>query len=320
MKRHLLPFLLVACTLIVALWLVLARQSGQPFKPFDLSASDFAGFQPSLPDWEVRSIPVSTNDPAEPNIAAYVVERGKREAGSGERAAANGIREERPANNHQPSTMNHEPFPLTAVIRLVHGYNMPMCMKIKGYTVEAISDRRLQTSDQRPRMADPLFSDTDTPTRRYADTLSSSPLPLQGWRVTSSGGDVSIWVTTMIRAGDFAPTSVDICSMAFPRVDLPDDPRWVPRGFTWADARHPVKSLRQWGRNRWNASRTDLLTFLRLRQPAWASEELLTYVTCSVAPEVKGGNENDILRGVVGVHAQMLGALQGWRAGQIREL
>jgi hypothetical protein len=122
----------------------------------------------------------------------------------------------------------------------------------------------------------------------------------------------------MIRAGEFTPTAVDICSMAFPRVDVPDDPRWIPRGFTWADLRRPVASLRAWTRARWNASRTDLLTFLRLRQPAWASEELLTFVTRNVRPTITGENEEEVLNSLITVHTQMLESLQAWRVSQLK--
>ena len=108
--------------------------------------------------------------------------------------------------------------------------------------------------------------------------------------------------------------------MAFPRVDVPDDPRWIPRGFSWSDLRHPSVSLRQWVRARWNASRTDLLTFLRLRQPAWASEELLTYLTRSVNPDITGENAGDVRKVVVAAHTEMLEALQRWRAARTKML
>ena len=288
MKRHLFPALLIACTLIVALWLVMARQSGQPFAPFDLTAKDFAGFEPALPGWSVRSIVVSTNDPAEPNIAAFAVTSGEREDGK-----------DSPLGTAAPTlrTQNPEPLTIRLLARLVHGYNMPMCMKIKGYTVEKWGNLKPETGN---------LSQKD----------SSSSVPCQVWRVTSSAGETSIWATTMIRAGDFAPTRADICSMAFPRVDVADDPRWIPRGFRWADLLHPVAGLRQWARARWNASRTDLLTFLRLRQPAWASEELLTYVTRSVSPEIEADNEADMLREEVAVHTRMLEVLREWRTAQ----
>jgi hypothetical protein len=139
---------------------------------------------------------------------------------------------------------------------------------------------------------------------------------MQLWRVTGSSGEASIWVTTMVRAGDFEPTDVDICSMAFPRVDIPDDPRWIPQGFTWSDLRHPFRSLRRWASTRWNASRTDVLTFLRLRQPAWASEELLSSVTRSTTPSVVPENEASLIRQLMEAHSGMLAGLREWKGSR----
>lgn len=309
----------MTCTLIVALWLVMARQSGQSFKPFDLTARDFEGFEPFLTNGSVRPIPVSASDPAEPNIAAYVVESGERRAGRGKRQEGSSL------------TINHEPLTIQLLTRLVHGYNMPMCMKIKGYTVEEYGNLKPETrnlSHTKPNnhgihknahsnLTSQVSSSTALTQVSGITSQVSSPIPIQLWRVISSDGERSIWVTTMIRAGDFSPTLVDICSMAFPRVDVPDDPGWIPRGLTWASLRHPVASLKQWGRARWNASRTDLLTFLRLRQPAWASEELLTYVTCSIDPAVKSDNEVEIERAVVLAHTEMLEVLRVWRIAQV---
>ncbi len=336
MKRNILPALLVACTLIVALWLLMARRSSQPFQPFDLTAGDFPGFVATLTNDFVRSLPVSTTDPAEPNILALSVTSIAGLPGYQLVAGGGGDARSQPSTiNHQPSTSNDEPStinhqPSTLLVRLVHGYNMPMCMKIKGYTVEEYGNLKPETrnlSQTRPQshginksgyssFTSQVSSSTLTQVSGFTSQVSFS-LPFQLWRVTSSAGEVSIWVTTMIRAGDFLPTSVDVCSMAFPRVDVPDDPGWVPRGLTWASLRHPVASLKQLGRARWNASRTDLLTFLRLRQPAWASEELLTYITCSVRPEITAANEEDSVKTIIATHTQMLEALQKWRAEQV---
>lgn len=255
MRRYLVPGLLVACTLLVAFWIIASRRHAQPFKAFTLTYGDMAGYAPDVPGATIRPVPVTSRDPAEPNIAVFGIEWG---------AAPKAV-------------------PLMA--RLVHGYNMPMCMKIKGYVVEPVG----------------------TP------PLSAQRLPLQAWRVTSSAGEVSLWVTTMIRADDFSATGVDVCSMAFPRIDIPDDPNWVPAGFTREDLKHPLRSLRTWARARWNASRTDLLTFLRLRQPAWASDELITYVTRSLPPSVTPAGEREMIGQVAAAHAALLKQLQAWR-------
>ena len=254
MRKHIVPGLLVACTLLVAFWIVASQRYAKPFKPFNLTHADFAGYCPVLEGSLVKAVVLSSYDPAEPNIAAFGVEQGM--AGDGPRLS----------------------------VRLVHGYNMPMCMKIKGYTVEGVVAQGLKPG-----------------------------VPVQFWRVTSSAGEVSIWATTMIRSDDFSVTPVEVTSMAFPRVDVPDDPNWVPRGFTRDDLRHPVQSLRLWFRARWNASRTDPLTFLRLRQPAWASEELLTYVSRSIPPSVSPDREQAMILSVLDTHLAMLRELQQWR-------
>jgi len=252
MRKFFIPGLLLTCMLLVAFWMVAGTFSAKPFKAFDLTADDFAGFTPKVAGMTVQVMPVTVRDQAEPNVVAYVVDGQNSSVRLG--------------------------------IRLVHGYNMPMCMKIKGYRVEPIEGGR-----------------------------RVSGLPVQVWRVISSTGDTSIWVTTMIRSGDFSVTPVDICSMAFPRVDVPDDPNWIPQGLSWTDLKHPVQTSRTYLRARWNASRTDLLTFLRLRQPAWANQELLTYVSRSISFPVTRANEAMVIKQVLAGHAAMLKELQRWR-------
>lgn len=261
MRRILVPGLLVACTLVLAFWIVAARQSRRPFKPFALTHENFSGYCPAIEGASITSLVVSAVDPAEPNIAVFGMEWGPREA------------------------------PARLGIRLVHGYNMPMCMRIKGYTVEPAGATASKVVELQP----------------------NNLLPIQVWRVTSGTGEASIWITTMIRAQDFAVTREPVTSMAFPRIDIPDDPNWVPRGFTLDDLKHPVQAFQTWFRTRWNASRTDWLTFLRLRQPAWASEELLTYVSRNLLPAVTPANEAEVIRQVAAGHAMMLKELQEWR-------
>jgi hypothetical protein len=137
--------------------------------------------------------------------------------------------------------------------------------------------------------------------------------PVQVWRLTSPDGEVSIATSSTLKAGDFSALHEDIRSMAFPRADGPEDPRWIPRGLTREAFRHPLVAGKAWFRSRWNSSRTDLLTFLRLRQPAWASEERLSFVVASLTPPVTPGNEAAIIREVLGVHHEALSAFQQWR-------
>ena len=250
-RRHIMPVLLAGCTLLLAFWIVASNRSARPFKPFNLTHDDLAGYCPAVEGATVQAVPMTVRDPAEPNIVMFGVS---------------------PADGGD-----------TVTVRLVHGYNMPMCMKIKGYRVEEIRSGQ-----------------------------AAGALPVQLWRVISETGETTIWATTMIRSDSFTPTADAVTSMAFPRVDVPDDPNWVPRGFTKDDLKHPIASLRLWIRARWNASRMDLLTFLRLRQPAWASEELLTYVSRNLR-SVPPAQEPAVIRGVLATHVAVLGELQKWR-------
>jgi len=282
MKKYLVPGLLATCTLLVAFWIVASQRNARPFKPFNLTYTDFKGYCPALEGAVVRPISVTTHDPAEPNIASFGVQRG-----TGTESALLGV-------------------------RLVHGYNMPMCMKIKGYTVEPLFAGVVELLSGRVVEGGKEGNSTHLTTQQ----LNNSPhisMPGQIWRVTSGSGEVGIWVTTMIHSEDFSVTQEDVTSMAFPRVDVPDDPNWTPRGLTSQDLKHPLQSLHLWFRARWNGSRTDPLTFLRLRQPAWASEELLTYVSRSLPPSVTREREPEVIRQVIATHTAMLKELQTWR-------
>ena len=115
-------------------------------------------------------------------------------------------------------------------------------------------------------------------------------------------GDVSIWVTIMLRAGDMSATDTDIRSLQFPRVGIPDEPDWVPRGLSWRSLRHPLG----------NGSRHDVLTFLHLRQPVWASDELLSFVVRTVDPPVPPADEASAVQELVAVQQRLLRDLQAW--------
>jgi hypothetical protein len=55
-------------------------------------------------------------------------------------------------------------------------------------------------------------------------------------------------------------------------------------------------------RSKWNASRSDLLTFLRLRQPAWASDVMLTLVSEYRGEPLAGDAESAAVAHVLEVH------------------
>ena len=117
----------------------------------------------------------------------------------------------------------------------------------------------------------------------------------------------------MLRAGDFSETNIDTRAMPFPRIGVPDNPGWFPRGLSLRSLRNPLRNGRLFLRHKWNASRADVWTFLGLKQPAWASDDLLTLV--SMAPS-EGGDEAPVIRRVLEAHYAMLAALQAWRAGE----
>jgi hypothetical protein len=168
-------------------------------------------------------------------------------------------------------------------------------MRIKGYDVELLNDTRQTVTVE------------GNGESSSADRSSSQ---FQIWKLTSSTGDVSVWVTSMIRAYDLSETSVDVRSMAFPRVNVPDAQGWFPRGFTWAGLRHPIHNTKRFFRAKWNASRCDWLTFLGLRRPAWASENVLTLVSSSggrsVPPDLIAESSAIVRRAHIEIYHELL--------------
>ena len=116
----------------------------------------------------------------------------------------------------------------------------------------------------------------------------------------------------MIRADDFSPTTEDICSMVFPRIEIPDDPHWVPRGLGMDDLKHPGAAFDRWYHSRWDGARWDVLTFLGLRRPARTSEELLSYVSRTDGLPDNVAHSEDI-ETLLKLHMMMLKELQAWR-------
>jgi hypothetical protein len=262
---------LVLCVGLVAAWMIAAKLAARPFDELRLKAEDFEGFSPRSDMWSIRLIHVKAS-PTEPTVIAYLLKRPDHRL---------------PTSDLRPPTSG--PF----LVRIVHGYNMVDCMRIKQYDVE-------------------LMADTRGPTPISAFPFQLSDLPVQMWRLTSSVGDRSVWITTMLRTADFAATSVDTRDMAFPRVGTPDDPSWAPTGLKWSSFRHPIRNARNALRARWNASRCDIWTFLRLRQPAWASDEMLTLVTEYRGPSVEDGQEEAVAEIALQAHAFMLREFQGF--------
>jgi hypothetical protein len=304
---------LAACALVVGFWEVMSNRARKPFQPFELTSADFAGFAPRSPAWTARPVPIAASK-TEPNVVAFLLQ---------------------PARSAGPAGAGSS---VAVLVRLVHGYNMVDCMRIKGYTVELIGDTRAgerpqtaeerpQTTDYRPQTAEERPQTTDHRLQTTVDASlttshlapATSPDPgrrLQFWRVTSSSGDAAVWVTSMLRAGDFGETDADVRSMAFPRIGTPDDPNWVPRGLTRESLRHPVRNFKLFMQHRWSGARSDWLTFLGLRQPAWASAELFTLVGEYRGKPLAAGDEAAAAEAVAAAHGFVHRALAEWRASR----
>jgi hypothetical protein len=264
-RRHVTAVVLIASALLLAFWQIMAYRSTRPWAPFELTAADFETFNLSIADWDVERKPPGS-DPLQPDI--LVLRLTPRDASATGAAA------------------------LPVQVRLMHGYNMRDCMRIKGYTVDLLADAR------RPE------AEPDAPGgARY-----------QLWGLTSGGGEESIWVTSMLRAGDLAMTGLDTRAMPFPRIGTPDDPRWVPEGLTLRSLRHPIRNTRWFLRAKWNNARADLLTFLKLRRPAWGSDEILTLVSTAVPGPEAAGLQSAVARQVLAAHRAVYAQLRTWKA------
>lgn len=265
--------LLVACVVVVGFWEFMTARNRNTSDQFQLTASDFMDFVPIADDWVVKVLEVQ-DDPLEPNILAYRFE---------------------PIEQGLTSTA------CPVLVRLVHGYNMCDCMRIKGYEVDLLKDTRR----------------IDAGKSNFNSSPENGAGPqLQVWKVTSPAGDVSVWVTSMLRAYDMTETSLDTRSMAFPRVNMPDAQGWFPRGFTWSSLRHPILNTKRFLRSKWNASRCDWLTFLGLRQPAWASEDVLTLVASSRRRSVPDELPDDAAVSVAKAQQAMYRELLRWQASR----
>lgn len=264
--------LLLFCVLLVVFWQIMAARARSPSRAFRLTAREFDAFTWSPPGWQVQRLPV-TYTPAEPNLLAFRLER----------RSADGRRTGGPVR-----------------IRLLHGYNMRDCMRLKGYRVDLIADTRL-TPAEAPAPSDPPW--------RH---LLPRGRQVQVWRLTARNGERSYCITGMLRASDFEETPIDIRRMAFPRVAVVDDAGWVPQGLRWSSLRHPIANFRRLMRLKWNNARCDLLTFLHLRPPAWASEDLLTLEAETKAAATSEA-DRDLLPAIFDAYVEVLAALQEWR-------
>ncbi len=288
--------ILIVCVGLAGFWQLMARRSARPFQPFDLTAGDFGDFVPQTDAWIVQRLPLP-DDPVEPNILMY---------------------EFRPVSTSFP-LRDVAPSRETAgflasrsyYVRLVHGYDMVDCMRIKGFQVEALARPVAESS-----VGDEVSGLRASAPLREASGTSLSGGPVQFWLLTSGTGTRYPMLTSMVRAGDFSETGIDTRTMPFPKAATPDNPGWFPQGMTWRSLRHPVRNFRTFLRSQWNASRNDVATFLKLRQPAWASAELLTIVVMPVKLHVDPSADELYLRDMERAYRFFLSELRAWRRSQ----
>jgi len=246
-------FALLACLVVTCAWDIASRMAAEPFAPLSVTREEFTGFRPASGDWR----------PAEADGPAFEGTAGNLIAFTGSGAESGNI-----------------------LVRLVHGFNMPMCMKWKGYEVA------LQRDD-------------------LADSGS------QIWTLVSPEAVTSIWATVMLAAPDLAVRKIDNRTMRFPRVATAQDPTWAARGLTWASLKHPVATLRAYLREAWNNARCDLLTFLRLRKGAWLRDDLLTLVVSWTGPSVTRGDAQSVAARVLDAMHCVKRDLAGWRGRRL---
>jgi hypothetical protein len=216
-----------SCVAVVVVWEAAALIARRSSEPLAVSAGDFRGFVPHIPGVAVRSVPLG-KDPLQPNVAAFEMR------------------------------VDSDPAAPLYVARLVHGYNVVDCMRIKHFQERLLHDTREAL----------MAGERDA---------SGIPSGAQVWGFRKEGSE-QIWLVAMLGGGDLAWSAVDTRTMAFPRVGTPDAASWNPTGLTWSSLRHPIRNLRLFVRAKWNASRCDLLTFLSLRRPSWVTDSYFTLV------------------------------------------
>lgn len=165
--------------------------------------------------------------------------------------------------------------PAVVQSRLAHGFNMRDCMRLKGYDVHLLEDTRREDG------AYDEHNGRNPPANRT--------LPVQVWLLEAPTGDLSIWFSTVLRAGDMGPTHRDMRSIPFPRIGMPMGADWVPEGLRWSSLRHPVRNFRRFLQAKWNNARSDPLVFLGIKRPPWADPSSFTYLT--VAPLLPGEDD-----------------------------
>ena len=264
LKERLAGGVLLGALMLTLVWLILYARARRAWEPFELTSRDFKSFTLSIEGMQTRAIPVRES-PNEPNIVGYhcVAHRGD------------------------------------AYVRLVHGYSMVDCMRIKGYEVALLQDTRAAMAEG------------------GAGDASGWPAGLQVWRLKAPGGERSVWVTSILDAETFAATPVDVRAMLFPKVGVPDAVGYSPKGLTLDSLGDPIGNFRTFVQAEWNKSRQDVWTFLKLKQPAWASRRMLTLVSRSGVGDVSPRLQGETLQRVVRVHVAAARQLHAWRRASV---
>ncbi|MGQ9662790.1 MAG: hypothetical protein ACUVWX_10725 [Kiritimatiellia bacterium] len=275
----------MVCALLVAFWEIMVARSRGGHQGYRFTGQELAGFRPQVQGWTVTLLPVRATR-AEPNIVVYGLDR---------------------SGATTPSTGR-------VVVRLVHGYNVRDCMRLKGYQVELVGDTRRRIGNDDRGVEASLAGDEIAPVLRSQTRAQGDPFPVQVWRLIAPTDDIAIWVTSMLRTADFGATDVDVRSMPFPKIEGDDRPVGLPEGLTWESLRHPIRTLGLLVRTRWNNARCDLATFLGLRTPAWASDELLTLVSASSLRPEGSFDSAKVLGEVLEAHLAIAEALGRWRS------
>lgn len=313
--------ILITCLLVVIFWQVMAGLGRRPFDPFKLTGEDFKGFMPVFADYSVSPALVRYSN-TDPNIMAFEMKVKSLTSRQVDKLTS--------WEDNNNSSANSKPVnlqtcqPVNSMIRLVHGYNMVDCMRLKGYTVEEVASRPVNQS-QEARFRTQQYSvvsnrnnpaDSENDSNAKPDNLiTCQPVSpsLQVWRLVSETGNRSIWLTSMISYPGLEPTDVDTRDMQFPRVGDPADSRVPIKGITRESLKSPWRSFRSFIGAKWNNSRKDILVFLGLKRPAWASDELLTLVTCSKGIDIKPEQEQAVISQLTEQHFDFLRQLKSFK-------
>ena len=293
----------LTCAIIVIAWQAAGLIAQRGDDDFTLQADDFESFELKLDGWKVEQLEIVPTF-MEVNLLKY---RLRRQPEDSSLRPPRSLREISPLRNAQ------------ILIRLVHGYNMRDCMRIKGYDVQELDgvlngygvavNGGGENTGESEQEATKSTENPSTNNQQPTTDLRKA----QVWRLTSATSDSSLWLSGMLRAGDFTETDLSTTDMAFPRIGIPDDPSWMPRGLRLKSFRHPVRNMRYFMRAKWNNSRCDLLTFLGLRKPAWASDDALTFLVVWVGEPLEAQDEAAVSALLADVYRQVLPQLQAWK-------